>query len=294
MRTKVSVLCLLIFGFIIINNEVIAQYSNDPKQSKQTPNNNQQSSIDNDSKFHFGLNIGYCLPSGDFSSSDISKEPIKKSPSTDSTNISGYAKGGFHFNIYGAYMFNSSIGAMLSIGGSMNSYDIGSFNSNFSIGYPSNATPPVYTVSGNYFIGQFLVGPYFNFSASDNLKIEFKALIGLTTANYPALSFTYNYNSAYETISETGSFTVNSTSGFGYNIGAGLEYMVTGNLGLHFNLCYGGSSISYPSYTRSYSEIITILNSNTTTTPSNSTIHNTPMSMSIGLLQLTLGCSFDL
>ena len=235
-----------------------------------------------DKKLSFGVNVGYGIPGGDFSSTDASKQPVVEYPSTDTTHVSGYAKSGFHFNVYGDYMFASVIGGMISIGGNMNSYDVATLNSNVATAYTKagfNGTLPAFTVSGSYYVGQYLIGPYVSIPAGSKLRIEIKALVGLTSVNYPTLSYSYSFFGS--PISET--ITVKSSSGFGYNFGAGIKYMVTDMVGLHFNVCYAGCSASYPSYTATASD----------GTNSSSQTHNTAMAMSLSEIQVTVGASID-
>lgn len=234
------------------------------------------------SKLSFGLNVGYSAPSGDFSSTTPSKEPVVASPSTDTTHIAGYAKGGFHFNVYAAYMFSPVVGGMISIGGSMNGYDIATLDENVVTASGGGASSaPVVTASGSYYVGEYLIGPYILIPTPGKLKIEFKALFGLTSMNYPTLS----YSESAGGFTASGNITVKSASGFGYNIGAGIEYLVTDQIGLHFDIAYGGTTASYPSITQTASE---------TGFPTTTKTQNTAMTMSVGMIQPTVGVSINL
>ncbi len=219
-----------------------------------------------------------------FGKTDSNMLPIAAS-NKDTNNLSGYAKTGFHFDLYLTYQLIPHLGIMLSVGGNMNSYDVTTLNTQYADQYTShggNGNLPAFTASGSYYIGQYLLGPCINIPAgTGGLSIEAKALFGLTTANYPGLSYSYSFFGT--TISNT--FSVKSASGFGYNVGAGLKYSLPGGLiGLHLGVAYGGSSISYPSYTSSYSD-------GTTT---QTTTYNVPKAMSLAMLQITIGASVDL
>ncbi|MHB8603590.1 MAG: hypothetical protein ACYC9R_13225, partial [Nitrosotalea sp.] len=162
----------------------------------------------------------------------------------DTNHLSGYAKLGFHFNAYAAYMFTHQIGAMISVGGDLNSYDITTYNSEVAARYPKSGgtgSPPVFTAPKGYYIGQYLIGPYIYIPIDDKLGIEFSVLVGFITANYPEQDYNYGILN--------GSFTFKNTTGFGYRAGISIEYMLNNNIGLHFNLNYYGTSANYSSNT---------------------------------------------
>jgi Outer membrane protein beta-barrel domain len=278
MKTKSLFLSLFAGVFLCFSNVSYAQYHNGGGGGSSS------SGSGDFKKLHIGVDVGYSAPSGDFSSTDPSKEPVVQPHSTDTTHIAGYAKGGFHFNVYATYMFSEEVGAMISVGGSMNSYDITTLNSNFAAEFTTGGYTgalPAFTSSGGYFIGQYLIGPYISIPVGGGkLKVEIKGLVGLTAANYPTLS--YNYSALG--ITESESVTVKSYSGFGYNVGAGLEYMMSDMLGLHFNICYGGTSVSYPGYTVTATEGTLSVNQT----------HSTDLAMSLGLIQVTVGASIEL
>lgn len=257
-----------------------------------------------DKKFCFGLDIGYSSPSGDFSSTNQTKQPIVLYPSTDTTHIAGYAKGGMHFNAYATYMFGPHVGAMLSIGGSLNKYDVSTLNSEiYAISIangPGWEVIPSFTTNKEYFIGQYLIGPYIQIPLTNKLNLEFKGLFGLTSSNYPTLSYSSSFIiSTYGQIETWATSNSYKTSlSFGYNIGAGLKYMITDVLGLHFNLCYGGAAASYSSYTETGTTAISAVTYGSSTIPGSTSqinvTHKTPTTMSIGLIEVTVGASIDL
>jgi len=260
-----------------------------------------------DKKLSFGINVGAGIPMGDYSKTDSTKLPLSsattnRGKANDTTKYNGFAKTGFHFSVYGQYMIAGPIGVKLLIGGTMNSFDITSFNSTYASILTENgsASPgqtfPTFTASKSYYIGQYLVGPCLKLPAGDKLRIEAQILVGLVTANYPSLSYTYSTSggTAPFNYSETGTETYSSSSGsgFGYNIGAGLEYMATDMIGLHLNVGYTGSSLSYSSYTQASSSSYTF--GGTTSSSSSAGTYNIPKTMSMGLLQITVGVSIDI
>jgi len=225
-------------------------------------------------KLSFGLNVGVGIPGGDFSKNDGSALPLANTTTPDTTKYNGFAKTGFHFDVYGTYMFSSHVGAMLSLGGTMNSFDAATLQT---VANSNGGSGAVVTSSGNYFVGQYLVGPYVALPLGSNkLQLELKGLVGLVTANYPTIDYAQGLG--------TGTITVKSGSGFGYRFGAGLKYMVADMIGLHFDLGYTGSSITYSSstQTQSFGSM-----SQSETDPVSKT-------MSLSLMQVTVGVSVDL
>jgi hypothetical protein len=254
------------------------------------------------SKLSFGLNVGAGIPMASYAKHDSTQLPLSNNTTryngahptgynaNDTTKLNGFAKTGFHFNVYGQYMIAGPIGVKLMIGGTMNSYDIATFNSSYAqIWYQNNpSTPsPTWTSSKNYFIGQYMVGPCLKLPAGDKLRIEGQILVGLVTGSYPSLTgtLTEGANSFTETYAPT-----SSVSAFGYNINAGVEYMVTDMIGLHLNVGYTGSSFSYASYSTSASETV----GGTTTILQPPTTYNLAKTMSVGIMAITIGGSIDL
>src|SRR5580704_16801221 len=87
-------------------------------------------------KLSFGVNVGAGIPMGDYSKTDSTKLPISRSTvnagkANDTTKYNGFAKTGFHFNVWGQYMIAGPIGLKLMIGGTMNSFDAASYTSTY-------------------------------------------------------------------------------------------------------------------------------------------------------------------
>jgi len=232
-------------------------------------------------KLSIGFSIGTNAPHARYAQSDSVAVPFISNVN-DMNNINGYAKNGFHFNIYSTYMITQQFGAMLSIGGNFNSFDILTLNIQAYDQYAGNfftsTPPPSFTISGSYYVGEYLIGPYFKFHIGPpNLSLELKVLLGVVTANYPTLTYSYDYMGTIATQTET----VKVGNGFGYNISGGYMYTILkGLIGLHLDVGYTGADINYPSYTTSSNGI--------------STAYDSPKSMSLGILQFTLGGSIEL
>ncbi|HVA97397.1 MAG TPA: outer membrane beta-barrel protein [Bacteroidia bacterium] len=226
---------------------------------------------DNDSKFTLGVSVGAALPMGAYGSA---KSDTTIANSNDSTHINnGYAKTGFHFDITAGYLFADNIGGMVYIGGNMNSFDDATYNAVNGIRAPTTSTHT------NWYVGQYLVGPFLSLPASDKLKIDIRVLVGLVTANLPTGTAAANDGSG-ETLITSG----NGGSGFGYQLGGGIKYNLSDKMGLTVNIAYTGSTINYTGYKYVYSG------------PYNATTINTTAkrTMSTGLLTTTVGIAFNL
>src|ERR1700677_1516684 len=119
------------------------------------------------SKLSFGLNVGAGIPMGAYAKHDSTALPVAGSTmnagkGNDTTKLNGFAKTGFSFNVYGQYMLAGPIGVKLMIGGTMNSYDVATLNSDFanlqSKYYGTSTGSPTFTAS-SYYVGQYFIGP---------------------------------------------------------------------------------------------------------------------------------------
>src|SRR6185312_15108676 len=223
-----------------------------------------------DKKIVIGISVGAGIPMGAYGnkSTDTTDSP------SDSTHVlHGYASTGFHFDVNFGYKFNSMVGAMIYIGGNMNSFDVSTYES---VNNRHPASGETFSVS-SYYAGQYLVGPFLSLGSSDKLKINLRLLLGLVTVNRP--TETDNFTG--------GSFESkgNGGSGFGYQFGAGVQYNMNDALGLTFNLAYTGSIIGYTGYTQ------TSTFGSTTNTYTNTTLKQT---MSFGMLNATVGVAINL
>ena len=264
-----------------------------------------------ESKLSFGFNAGAGIPMGDYAKHDSTASPIASSTvrysaahptgytANDTTKLNGFAKTGFHFNVYGQYRIAGPIGIKLSIGGTMNSYDAATFSSAYAKIWAENPSntgvpAPTWTSSKNYYIGEYLIGPCLRLPAGAKLKIEAQVLVGLVTGSYPSLNsgtlsvsgpgYSDSYTETYSTVS--------SVSAFGYNFSAGFEYKVAPLIGLHLNAGYTGSSFSYANYTVAQTTSQTVFG--VTSTNSSTQTYNVAKTMSMGILAITLGLSVDL
>jgi len=265
-----------------------------------------------ESKISFGFNAGAGIPMGDYAKHDSTASPIAEATKrynsanpppkgynvNDTTKLNGFAKTGFHFNVYGQYRIAGPIGIKLSIGGTMNSYDAATFSSAYAKIWAENPSntgvpAPTWTSSKNYYIGEYLIGPCLRLPAGAKLKIEAQVLVGLVTGSYPSLNGTLSVSGPGYSDSYTETYsTVSSVSAFGYNFSAGFEYKVAPLIGLHLNAGYTGSSFSYANYTVAQTTSQTLFG--VTSTNSSTSTYNVAKTMSMGILAITLGLSVDL
>lgn len=224
-----------------------------------------------DKKMTIGVSIGAGIPMGAWSKKN---SDTAASVQNDSTHIqNGFAKTGFHFDVTAGYLFGSSFGAMVYIGGNMNSFDATTYATVNDIKSPETVS------SKSYYVGQYLVGPYGAFG-SGKLKINARVLVGLVTVNRPTMTFTQPFLGQTETYQRSGK----GSSSFGYQIGAGIVYGINDNMGLTINLAYTGTTANYTGYTETESGPMSGTNTNTTL----------KQSMSLGLLTATVGLAFNL
>jgi hypothetical protein len=174
---------------------------------------------------------------------------------------------GFHFDLSAGYQIAGPVGAMVLIGGNMNSFDVATYKSVYSV--PSSGT---FTVT-NYYSGQYLVGPFLSFGG-DNIKFNIRVLVGLITCNTPTSTYT---NGSYSDV-QSG----NTGSGFGYQFGAGIKYNFSSSMGLLVNFDYAGATINYVGNT----DVNSIIGTHTNTT--------LKQAMGYNLITASVGIAFNL
>jgi hypothetical protein len=69
-------------------------------------------------------------------------------------------------------------------------------------------------------------------------------MIGLVTANYPAIALT--------DVDTTETITFNSGKGFGYSFGGAVKYSITSKISVSLNAAYTQATIVYPGWTDTY------------------------------------------
>ncbi|HXB11052.1 MAG TPA: outer membrane beta-barrel protein [Bacteroidia bacterium] len=225
-----------------------------------------------DKKLTFGVSIGAAIPLSAYGSKNTDTTQAAHNDSTHREN--GYASSGFHFDVTAGYRFTNNIGAMILIGGNMNSFDATTYSTVNDV-----KSPATYT-STSYYVGQYLIGPFVSFPAGDKLRIDIRVLVGLMMANTPTGTTTETIGSQ----TATGVYSGNGGSGFGYQFGAGIRYNFTDMIGLLVNVDYAGSTLSYTGY--SYKQTSPYFNYTVTNTTLKAT-------MALGLITTAVGVSFS-
>jgi hypothetical protein len=240
--------------------------------------------VDSSKRFSLGYNCGYSIADGDFAKTDASKYPISKLNGQDTNHLGGYGQYGFHYECYVAYRFMNYLSLMLSIGGSDIHYDITTLNSQFITFYAPNTV----TVSSRdiYYVQEYLAGPKLNLRIGKGFSFEIRALAGVTSTNYPSLTYLGFPDLAIYAFPEGG--------GFGYNLGAGLKYITAdGFIGIHLNVSYAGSDITFPNYSVS-------LYTPSSPNPAlsnlylGSSIYNAPKTLYVSLIEVSAGITAEL
>lgn len=216
-------------------------------------------------KFTMAFNAGVAIPTGGFAKKDTL--PYYH----DTTHAYGFAKTGFQFNIDLSFRFATNFGVAGRVGGALCQWDAAGYTQVYKI--PSNETV---SPNGKHYIGEYLLGPYFYFPASDNFAVEVKLLLGLISSSYPEYSVYSNVPGNYA--STTIKYSVGS--GFGYALSVSGRLKVEENIAIVASANYSGSQMKYPGLLY------------TATTPSSygySVLSTTVRTMSLGIVSFTLG-----
>lgn len=222
-------------------------------------------------KISAGFSFGNGYPLGDYGNIDAFKLPMSLLTKGDTNKIAGYAKRGAFYGGFISCRILGHLCIMLSISGDQNDIDLNTLNSQyFSFFPPNNNLNSVYTSLG-YYVTEYFLGPKYSIPVSKNCSIESKVLVGLITVASPPLT----YSGA-----DTVWYQYAKGEGFGYNIGAGVNYSINPDdnlvFAIHLNADYVGSEIKFPNYT-------------ITTNPFLYNTYNVPKTMTLGILHLSIG-----
>ncbi len=283
MKRIVSLLALVLFFASVC----MAQVGADSAKIQSSPRS--VNTIKDKKRFSFGVNLGYGIPIGSFYKKDASKYPISHYNGQDTNKLGGYGQYGFHFEYYVSYRFYKRLSIMLSAGGNDIGYDITTLNSQFGQFFAPNTL--IMTTGDSDYVVQFLMGPNLDLRIGKKIRLEFKALAGMTTTNFPSLAIT-----GFANLGQVGGevYTFPTASGFGYNIGAGLKIITAeGYVGVHFNINYVGANLTFPNYNVAY-YTLSGPNNATSATYLGSTTFPYAKSLDISMLQLSMGVSAEL
>ncbi len=234
-----------------------------------------------DNKFSIGLAAGITIPLGGFAASGAA---------SDSMHVNGSAQTGIHFNATVGYKIYKVIGAMVMVGGNINSCNPPTV---YISGLSYTPVP-----SGPFYVGQYMAGPYVSIPIGKKFFIEARALAGLMTSSFPDIKASLSVSGLLG-ISASKDTKYKSGNAFGYCGGVGAKYMLGNHFGIMLNVAYSGSNMKYPSYTvhtlETSSSILSIFSSSVPTIPSinTTTTHNGPIHMSIGMINISAGVAFS-
>ena len=260
---NIVTLILMLSGMLLsFKSKAQDYYDGGNKPYKPEKNDHLQSG----GEFSIAVSLGSASPSKSFSSTNI-KNSFWDFNSSDSVKLQGFAKTGINFNVTASYLFPDGLGVRLMIGSNTNAFDINTFTS--TVGVPFTSTDVYHT-------REYLIGPFFSFSEGPKFKFEANAMIGLVTANYPAI--------AIAVVDTTETIAFNPGRGFGYSIGGAVKYNLTKKIDIAVDISYTETKIVYSGWTDSYS----VPGYYPYVIPHSNDIASMPM----GILKLTAGLVF--
>jgi hypothetical protein len=197
-----------------------------------------------DKKLIFSIDGGVSQPLGQYASKDQSGLPASSIIEGNSENMNGYALTGYCFNVSITYKFNHSIGLIAKTEIDINSFDVNTFNSQITSYWNTCSTPQLanYSVITQYHVYSYQLGLCGTIPLNNKLSLEAKTLVGYSTANFPTLTFLYNWNK--DPLQST--YSLQNGKGFSYCIGIGTVYTI-GRIGIHFDINYNKAYIKYKS-----------------------------------------------
>ena len=187
------------------------------------------------SKFILSVNGGLSIPMGSFSKADYADEK------------SGFTKTGSHFDITGTYYLNKHFGIGAFVGYSR--FGIKGSQS-LADGYKEDSGTDSTTLyhKGSNHSFSILVGPYYQVVSCKKLSVNVHVLGGYTNTHLAG------FQVFYEDYTDN-SMTQREASGgaFGLQAGVGVQYHLTGRLGVQIN---GDYFVSKPNIGISYDDFI--------------------------------------
>jgi opacity protein-like surface antigen len=175
------------------------------------------------SGFILSANGGIAIPVGGFSKADYADEK------------SGFAKAGGHYNITGTYYLNKNFGIGLLFGYSQFGHK---GSQSLADGYKEDSgtdSTTLYTKGSNHTFS-ILAGPYYRIPISDKWSVDFRALGGYVNTHLAGFQVFYeDYTDNAMSQKES------SGGGFGFQLGAGVQYHITHNIAVQFNADYFSS-----------------------------------------------------
>lgn len=178
-------------------------------------------------KWYFGITGGLSSPFGNYTKTDYAD------------NKSGFASGGGNIGITGTYFITKHFGinALVSyqgfgFHGAQNLAD--GFKDDFAI------DSSTVNIEGSNYNLNFLIGPYYSVPLGKHFSVDFRVLVGLTSAHLAG-------NQVF--VEDQGDATFMqkkaSATAFGMQAGAGLRYNFSSHFGLMLNLDYFNSKPNF-------------------------------------------------
>ncbi|OQP39798.1 hypothetical protein A4H97_16375 [Niastella yeongjuensis] len=163
------------------------------------------------------INGGTAIPVGNFSKTDYAD--LK----------SGYATTGGHFNITGTYYFNKNWGVGALVGYSQFGH---TGSQSLSDGYKEDSGTDSTTLylKGNNHMLSVLIGPYYRIPAGNKFSVDVRVLGGYVNTHLAGFQVFYeDYTDNAMSQKES------SGGGFGFQVGAGINYQLTKTVAIKAN-----------------------------------------------------------
>ena len=212
--------------------------------------------------FTLSINGGTAIPVGNFSKADYADQK------------SGYASTGGHFNITATYSLTKNWGIGVLVGYSQFGH---TGSQNLSDGYKEDSGTDSTTLylKGNNHSLSILIGPYYRIPAGNKFSVDVRVLGGYVNTHLAGFQVFYeDYTDNAMSQKES------SGGGFGYQVGAGVNYQLTKTVAIKANGDYFSSK---PKMDVAYDNFVV-----------NSGRRLSSYNQSLSGINLTLGFAFNL
>ena len=221
-----------------------------------------------------GLSVG-----GGFPMSDYGK--------ADTIVGAGYAKIGINFNITGGVKLMPYVGIIAMAGGTFNGINVKVLNdqsASDTTGKASGIKPPTYSAKA-YLITKYMAGGFLYFTDGESYDISIRILAGVAMVKFPIVTATQSSPSW----TQDKTVEIPTSTGLGYDVGAGLNYKLAGRLSLLFNIDYFGTNVKYGKKTESTQVKFT----NSPIVANSTYIDTKTYTQSVSLITVSMGVAFN-
>jgi hypothetical protein len=146
-----------------------------------------------------------------------------------------YAKNGIHFEVNYSYLISPQWGLQLDIQGNINKLDP-DYGNELTIDYGGSQSFYNVVSGGNYYLGEYLLGPIYTYKEDDGDILEGRFLIGILSMNQEAIQATVTEQGPYTPTPVPVSFPSRSISVFGAELGLSYKYNVSKRFYITVNL----------------------------------------------------------